>query len=247
MAIPVKVDQKVYLAKVRMASQFKGKSKDIDDYIRQIRYTKPKKVRNQIGAIRQSVNVTRKNACMNFFGLFLTNEVGKGQIEQACREADTEMKKIDPTLNVQPMMLKIDLPDLAEGNMFDAMIGQIRRQVVDKALTRVQLVIERNSEGGAIPAKTTAALLRMLEQTRALNIVNDAGVNAQIEQMKARITANEITLLRDELLAVLDEQKDRFSSLELIEPYDAKSEDEGTKAKPPVDTSSKRLDATDLV
>jgi hypothetical protein len=227
MAIPVNFDpsQKLYLVRISMGSQFKGKSRDIDDYTREIKYVHSKEIRREIGAIRQVINSRRAAGCMPFFGAYFTNEIGKQQLIDACKIADREMKEIDPELHATPLFIKIDMPDLAAGSQFDALLSAIRTQVHEVVLNRVKAVIERN-EGKALTPKTKTALLSMLEKTRALNIVNDPNVNADIDKMKARIDANQLNELKDEILVILDESKDRAQALELVDPIVVHADDE---------------------
>ena len=201
-----------------MGSQYQvTASKDLDEYRRELTYKRNKETRQKIGAIRQSVNTRRAAGCMPFFGAYITNELGMDQLIDVCTKADREMKEIDPALHCTPVFMKIDTPALmGNKSLFDELLGSMRTQIHAVVLNRIKTVIER-SESTTLTEKTKSALIRMLDKTQDLNIVNDPTITADIEKMRARINANELRELRDEILIVLDETKDRATSLEIAE------------------------------
>ena len=138
----------------------------------------------------------------------------RSQLERACIEADASMKMIDATLHVTPMFFKLDAPALTQGNILTAMTEQLRKQVYERVLARAQRMIEE-TPSGTMTTKNKNALLRMLDKTAEINVLNDGEVTARIEAMKAQINADALIPMRDELLSVLDESA---GALELIDP-----------------------------
>lgn len=224
MAVPTTLnpDSSIYIVSIAMGSQFRGKSRDIDEYIREMTYTKPKAERQKIGSIRQSVNVVRNAGSFRFFKEYVTNDIGKAQLEQTCKEADQEMKKIDPTLHVTPKFFKLEIKSLNSGNMFMEMQEQLRTEVHERVLRRIQKVIEDAGEnaGGKLSNKTKTALLKMLDKTAEINVLQDSEVTARIEAMKAQINADALIPLRDEILSLIDESP---ADLELLDDAEGRA------------------------
>jgi hypothetical protein len=219
MAIPTEYDpnQKLYQVRIKMGSQFRGRGVDQGEYQRLITYEKDKQTRREIGAIRQSVNARRAAGCMPFFGAYITNELGRDQLVDVCTKADREMKEIDPELHCTPVFMKLDTPDLmGNTSLFDELLNSMRTQIHKVVLDRIKSKIE-GSESTTLTTKSREALLRMLDKTQDLNIVNDPSITADIEKMRARINANELRELRDEILVILDETKDRSAALEIVD------------------------------
>lgn len=220
MAIPTNLDpnQKLYQVRIRMGSPYRCKGKDIDDYRRELTFDKSKKTRQEIGAIRQYVNSRRSAGCMPFFGAYITNQLGRDQLVDVCKRADQEMKAIDPSLHVTPVFLKIDTPALmSDRSLFDELLGSMRTQIHQVVLNRIKTVIER-SESKTMTNKTKQALIRMLDKTQDLNIINDPTITAEINRMRERVQADQLAELRDEILVILNDTADRESSLEIIDP-----------------------------
>lgn len=233
------------MLRLSMGSQFKGVSKDLDEYTRQIKYTHSRDIRREIGAIRQSINVRRAACCTKFFGAYFTNDVGKNQLIEICQKADREMKEIDSSLHVTPMFMKIDLPDLASGSQFDALLTAIRSQIMDVVLRRIQSYLDRD-ESGSLNPKQKTLLSKMIDNVKGLNIVNDPKINADLEAMRARIMASQIKELRAEILSAMDETKDRGSSIELIPdtpiPSEEEEEDQITRSASLLPNTARDLD-----
>lgn len=246
MAIPVNYDpsQKLYMLTISQGSPYRGSGKDLDEFKRLTTFIHPKETRRAIQAIRQSINTRRAGSCTKFFGAYFTNEIGKTQLIEACKKADQEMKEIDPALHVTPLFIKIDLPDLASGSQFDALLTAIKTQVMEVSLKRVQAYLERN-ETGVLSPKSKTILISMLEKTRALNIVNDAKINADIDSMKARINASQLKELREEITEYLDQAQDRGTAIELIPEViadDDEKEDQISRSASILPNSDRELD-----
>jgi hypothetical protein len=216
MAIPTTITEETvyYIVEISGGSPFRGKSWDLDDYNRQMEYKHPKKVRNEIGAIRQRVNVAKDNTCMTFHKkIRFTNAAGKATLERVCAEADREMKLIDPTLHISPMFFEQTVTQLNTGNMFELMRQELNEQCNTRVLDRVEEYIEkstvRNEQGEVISVKPITAqvrktLLRAAEGVRSINILDDPTVNTRIDSIKALLETTDLTEIRDELLGYID-------------------------------------------
>jgi hypothetical protein len=58
--------------------------------------------------------------------------------------------------------------------------------------------------------------LSAIDRCRAINVISDEGINQQLDSFKERINADEIIMLRDEILTTLDTTKSRFEGIEML-------------------------------
>jgi len=209
MPIAITAEQTIYVVGIKMTSPFQGSGKDLNEFKREITYKKDKKTRKGIGAIRTQVNMIRHNLCMRFFSVEFTNEKGRETLIRECQKADLDMKKIDPLYHVSPAFIPVQVSALSAGNMFDSMRDQLSVQVHQRILDRVRSAIEQNTRDDGtqkqMTTKTRTALLKMLDQVKEINILNDPNVTAQIEGMKERIKSGNLIPIRNEILSYLDE------------------------------------------
>lgn len=243
MAIPVtfNANEGIYHVHISMGSQFQGKGKDIDDFTREIKYKYGKETRQQIGAIRQSVNTRRAAGCTKCFGAYFTNRTGLEQLRDVCAQADREMKAIDPSLHVTMEYIRQHFEDSENITVLDKLLKGIRADIHERVLFRIQEVIAR-ADNKKLTEKTKKALFSMLDKTKALNLTNDPAVNEDIEKMRARIQADQLAELRDEILVILDDTKDRAQALELTEPIKIDESGNTPAPAPVIPQSGRSLD-----
>ena len=254
MAVPTEtLDRSIFVIGIKMGSPNQSKGRDIDDFIRELTYKKPKAERLQIGKVRQSINVVVDGTCMKFFGVKITNQAGKETLERECSRADAEMKKIDSTLHVTPVFFEVKVSSMSAGNMFDQMKEQLSVQVHQKVLDRVESAIEnsRNPDGSYKPmtGKTRTALIAMLDKVKEINVLGDDNVDGRIEAMKAQITAGSLIPMRDEILALIEDVQGS-ENLE-ISPDQTESEhdpdDTAYESKPFVPSAQDEIALEDLI
>lgn len=224
-------NQKLYVMQVSMSSPFfvSRSEKYEDENAKKQWYKYPEQQRKDIQAIRQSINVITDAGCARFYGLKIANEISKQQITEALAKADAEMKAIDPTLHADAQFLPLQSEAFTSGTLLDNLTAQIREQIHGVVLKRIEKTIADNDNAGMLTAKTKAALLKMLEKCRAVNVIGDEAINQRIDAMKDQINNDQIVVMRNEILALLDETKDRFSSIDM---FNIKKGDEGEQGAP---------------
>jgi hypothetical protein len=237
MAIPTIYDpnMKLFQVKISSTSGFKGTGKDQGEYQRLITYQKCKKTRQDVSAIRQRINTIRGNGCMPFFGAYLTNELGISQLTQACRKADQDMKALDPEYHCTLRYYEIPMMNIT-GNktIFDELLSDMKNEIFGVVLEQITEKIRNTPEGKTMTKKSKDALLNMCDRLSGLNIVDDPGVKKQIEDVKARINADQLAELRDDILVILDETKNRAGALELVAPIKISETEPDSAAPVPV-------------
>ena len=252
MAVPVEAtDRSIFVVAIKMGSPNQSKGRDIDEFVRELTYKKPKGVRLQIGNVRQSVNVAIQGTCMKFYGTKITNQAGKETLERECTLADRRMKDIDSSLHVTPVFFEVKVSSMSAGNMFDQMKEQLSVQVHERVLERIKKVLEehQNPDGTYKPVsgKTRTALLTMLDKLMEINVLNDDNVTAQITAMRSHIQSNSLIPLRDEILAYIEEVQGE-NSLELTPDIPAPVHDpDEEEFKPRVLSDEENIHLDDLL
>ena len=242
MALPINVteDRIIYIVEISGGSGMRGRTWDLDDYNRQMEYKHSKKVRNEIGAIRQEINVIVNGTCMRFHKkIKFTSAAGKRTLETACVDADRRMKLIDPTLHITPVFFEQTVTQLSTGNMFELMKKQLNEQVNQRILDRIEQTLEdakvKDKEGNItsvkpITQRTRDALLKMIEGVKSINILDDETVNTRLEAIKVQMQTARFDDMRNELEAYILDIQDE-DDLEISPALPAK----GMKADPDLD------------
>lgn len=217
-------NQALYVVGLSLSSGFfvDKSEKYLDENAVKKWYKYQEEERKKIGAVRQSVNVVVDAGCARFFNIKIANEEAKRQITEAVLKADVEMKKIDITLKAEVEFVPLPIDSFTSGTMLDKLTGQIRTQILEVVIKKIESNIKKNEKSGLLPEKTKETLRKMIDRCRAVNVIGDEGINAQLDAMKERITSDDIHNLRDEILAMLDTSKSRFEGIDQrVTPTDA--------------------------
>jgi hypothetical protein len=215
-------NKQLYVVHISMSSPyFTIKEKTVVNPVensKKMYYRFPLVDRQRIQAIRQGVNVQVGAGCARFYELKITNDTGKEQLEEAIRDAHQKMILVDPTLKAESIFIPLSMAGMAQGNLLDAMVTQIREQIDGAVLKQIEAKIEKY--GDNINPKSKATLLKMLDRIKSVNILDDPDIDAHIEEMKQRILNDQIVPLQQEILAIMNEDKDRFSTVDVVMPGD---------------------------
>jgi len=220
-------NQALYIVAMSASSGFfvTKSEKYADENAKKSWYKYQESERKKIQAVRQSINVVTDACCPQYFGLKIANDVGKEQIQQAVNNADVEMKKIDSVLKAEVDFIKLPGDSFTSGTMLDKLTGQIRSQILEVAIKKIERNITKNADG-VLPQKTKERLLSAIDRCRAINVISDEGINQQLDSFKERINADEILMLRDEILTMLDTTKSRFEGIEMLPSVSEKMDTE---------------------
>lgn len=226
MAMPALTNtkEKIYQVFISCGSPYRGSGVDLDEYVRKFTFDLPKQKRKQIGALRQRLNDMKSWGCSKLYGAYFTNETGKQQIIDLCVQVDREMKEIDPRLYCTVNFVKQDFSDNENLTALDQLLGSIRKEVNGSVLERINQEIEKNKDH--LTEKTRLSLHAMVNKIAALNITGDQTVKEDLDKIRARIDSNQLRELRDEILVILDENKNRGAALEIVDDIKIKKEPE---------------------
>jgi hypothetical protein len=232
MAVPSDGRQKLFVMQPSMSSPFFiAHSEEFEDEnAKKMYYKFSSGDRKKIQAIRQEINVVIGAGCASFYGLKIANELSKEQITEALKIADAKMRAVEPTLHADAQFLPLQSEAFASGTLLDNLTAQIREQIHGRVLARIEKTITDNENAGMLSNKTKTALLKMLDKCKAVNVIGDSSIDQRIESMKSQINNNEILAMRDEILTILNESQDRFSSIDMFNLKKTGGENEPAKA-----------------
>lgn len=214
--MPTTLDPNTKLFQIKFsgssAYQLKG-SRRIDEYKREQEFTRHEDDRKLISAIRQRVNALRQWGCMPFFGAYITNEIGVSQMIEACKKADQDMKAIDPQLHLTLKCIEIPITSLTgQKSVIDTLLNDIRQEVTNQVLKEIESRIDKIPNN-----KSRKALNTLIDNLKQLNLTGDPVIDAELEKMRARINADQLRELKEDLRVVLEETRDRSEALELVD------------------------------
>lgn len=232
--------EKIYLVSFSSGSPYRGSGIDLDEYVRKFTYDLPKDKRRQIGAIRQRINEIKSWGCSRLYGAYFTNETGKQQIIDRCAQADRDMKEIDPRLYCTVNFIKQDFSDNENLTALDQLQQSIRKEVLGSVLERINQEIEKNKDH--LTEKTRLSLHAMVNKMGALNITRNATIEEDLRNIREKIDANKLRELRDEILIISDENRNRSASLEIVDDIRIKKEPEKEKVLLPESGTKRVLD-----
>jgi rRNA-processing protein FCF1 len=252
----------LYVVELKMSSpNFTDKTEiNESENSKKLYYHFQKEQRNQIGVVRQQVNMA-VGTCAKFYTMRITNDIGKGQLEKVVQDAHLSMQAIDPTLKADIHFIPLSMSGLQTENLMEEMLSQIQTQIHEKVLKKISETIEKN--GDKMTSRTRGALLKMLDRLKTVNVTEDVQIDHRIEEMRNMIMADQILPLQKEIMEILDEEKDRFSTVDVVMENEIDYLDGGAKAadesevpelhpdgRPekgkPVKTSSKIADRIDV-
>lgn len=229
MAAVTKVQGQLYVVEVNMSSPHKSDKTEYNDTENssKIYYHFPKEQRNRIGIVRAQVNIA-VGMCAKFYKMRITNDLGKGQLEKVVLDAHHAMQQIDPMLKAEIHFIPLSMSGMQSENLMEEMLNQIQTQIHERVLERINEVIEKN--GDKMTSRTRGALTKMLDRLKTINVMEDSKIDGRIEEMRRMIMTDQILPLQKEIMEILDEEKDRFSTVDVVMANEIDYTDGGAKA-----------------
>lgn len=204
---------KIYIVKTSISSSNQVEStRDIDEVTKETIFKMPIKTRKKIHAIGQRAKYPIYSNTLDFHSLYIAKQEQVGEIKDAIAEADRKLKEINPLLKAKVMFIPLDLEEIKQGELYGYILSNIRYNVLKQVFDRMDKIVQGNTK---ISERTKKALLTMVENCKALNILNDEETNRQIEEIKARIQKEGIEPLHNSIMDKLAVEADRWSALEV--------------------------------
>lgn len=170
--------------------------KDIDEYRRELKFRFDKETRKKISYIRDKYKRLIYNLCVEFYGLHFTTPTNLKKINELIKEADKEMKKINPELYAHLIVIPLSIDEIKKGKLYEQIYYTILYHCAKAILDHI---LKIKSE---IPTKRTVKNLeKLLEHFKNLNVLNDSKINDKIEEFRTLIH-----LTRDEIKSRIMEE-----------------------------------------
>jgi hypothetical protein len=188
---------RVYIVAIESSSpNHQESSKDLTDTTREIEFTFPKEMRDRIAAVRMQAAKPMYNCTLKFGKNYIAREDQLGDLRKAAGEGDRKMREIDNRLHCQLVMFPIDMDEVRQGETYQMVLNAIRYNVYNTVFARLAETLA--SKKGMTDA-TRRSLLKMVENLRAINVLEDKDIELQLDAFKARIESSMLKELQDEI------------------------------------------------
>jgi hypothetical protein len=188
---------RVYIVAIEASSpNHQESSKDMDETHREIEFTFPKETRDRIAAVRMAAAKPLYNNTLKFGKNYIAREDQLPELQKSAGEGDQKMQAINPKLHCQLVMFPIDMSEVRQGETYQMILNAIRYNVYNTVFKRLAETL--GSKKGLTDA-TRNSLLKMIENLRAINVLEDKDVEQQLDAFKARIESSMLKELQDEI------------------------------------------------
>ena len=159
-------------------------SKDIDEKRRELTLKFDLKVRRKIGYVREKYRRKAYEKCVKFYSLHFATDGAVQEIQSIIKEADREMKKINPDLYASVLAIPLSLSDIKKkGKLYEQIYYAICLQMSEAIYQHVEKL------SSSIPSKRTRKTLEtMLRHFKSLNVIGDKRIDTKIKNLEKIIT-----------------------------------------------------------
>jgi hypothetical protein len=212
---------KIFIVKTAMSSPFHiDETTEIDSRREERLYHYEKDVRQDIGAVRARHRKPIYTHCVNFHGLYICNDKATPLIEAAVKQADVEFKAIAPELASNVKFIPLDVGAITGDNgLYVGINNSIKKRVFGDVFKKMDKVLQKRND---ISDRSKKAILNLTAHMRAINILEDEGVTAEIDRIESiisgKIEGTSVKVLHDEIdkkIKELDLTMGRFSQIEV--------------------------------
>ena len=188
---------RVYIVSIEASSpNHQESSRDLDDTTKEIVFTFPKEKRDRIAAVRMQANKPLYNTTLKFFKNYIAREDQIPELTKAAHDADVKMQAIDNRLHCNLVMFALDMSEIRQGETYQMVLNAIRFNVYNVVFKRLTETLA--SKKGMTDA-TRKSLLKMVDNLRAINVLEDKDIELQLDAFKSRIESSMLKELHDEI------------------------------------------------
>jgi len=207
---------RVFVAQTQYASANRiDKSQEVSDMRREIDYTYPKKVRNDISRVREFYMRQIRDKCVDFppgwdNPLHLCNESQKQEIIDLTACAEKEFQAIASELHANLEFSELNIyGDVERGELYGKVISAIRYKIIFEIIEKI------GKKSGQLPGKSQKAMLNLIERLKYVNVLNDPEVEFQLKAIKEKILTEDIEAVKADLIQDLSFTKQRMAYVDL--------------------------------
>jgi len=206
---------KVFVVQTEFASPNRiDESKEISEMKREIDFTFPKLIRNQISATREKHMKFIRDCTVEFppdfkAPLHLCNEQQKNEIKERVTQAEKEFQEINKGLHAQIVFVELNIHDVQRGELIGQVIAAIRYKVMYSIIEKI------GEKVGQLPDTSRTAILKLIDRLKYVNILKDPEVDMQIDSIRESILSKDIELVKADLVKDLNFTKSRMTYVDL--------------------------------
>lgn len=208
--------EQLYIIRLKMSSEFKVDSrKELDKLGKKVELTYhfEKVIRNAIQSTRMKYRGPILSNCLIFYNIRICTESQKKDIEGLIKEAKEKMKEIDQDLSASAAFLPLKMEDMAQGAMYQALIGSIKEQVYGNLFKKLRDYLDENKQ---IHPNAKKSMTKLLDQMRQINVTGDQSIDTLITNLKTLVENSSLSELRKELEDyVPDETRSRWRAIQV--------------------------------
>jgi len=192
------MEKRIYVLLFRMSSSERvAETKMIDDNTKEIVYAFPRSVRMKIERVRNKYRREFEERTVNFYGLRLADEDTIPEAKEIVKNADKELKEIDPTLSATLLKVPISEQAIEEGELYSKILYAIQYQVVHAIFNRV-----KDLKSDELRKNSKESIREMLDKMRRLNILRDERIDTLIDRIEKMLDMK-VQEMRNQILEEL--------------------------------------------
>lgn len=224
---------RVYVTNIEMSSPNHQESTEVvDEFTRKITLTWDKDTRDKIAAARMRTKKILYNAAIDFHGIYLIREDQIALLQDATTKGHADLQKIRddyietiktkydydghdivlPQLHATLALFSLDLGDMVAGGAYQQVLNVIRAKVYRTVFERLTEVLASKK---GLTDTTRKSMLKMIENLRAINILNDVDIETQLNNIKQKIEDSLLNDLRDEMVKALETTDTRGAQIKV--------------------------------
>ncbi len=185
----------------------------IDDKTERIEWAFDKTTRDKIAAVRSKTRGRLLKVCLPFHGLMICGEESLPEVRKAVSEAGVALKEISDKLSAWaieiPVPIELQSQSALERAIKDAINGFFLKTLNEKLVELAKLE--------SVPERSRLSTLRLVEQMRGWNVLQDPDINKRLEDFRLQISAGIIKPLAEQVAREYEVAKSEGAFLEMEE------------------------------
>ncbi len=180
----------VYVVNIKTSSpNYQNETEELSEFQTKTTYKYDKKTRQKIASVRARAKKPLYDMTLDFHGIRIAREDVIWGLEKVAAKADAEMREIDEPLYARFAMAPLNMDEVRAGDLYATVLSAIRYNIYKKVFDRVTEIIQKNK---SVTDATRGSLYRLFDQLRNLNVLDDAAINQQIEDIKKQVEATKL-------------------------------------------------------
>jgi len=160
-------------------------------------YKFDEETRQAISRVRMRTMSPIYQNTLEFHSLHICNEEQGKFIARKFVEADEEMKKIHPSLKAEVEFFPLNMDEMRRAGLYMGIVNAIKYRVYKDTFDRMEDFLSNRKD--KLPERSKQAMMRMVDNLRAVNIVDDEEIDKHLNEIEQQINDETIIDLRDDM------------------------------------------------